>query len=1019
MAAIDIIIRAQNLASAALRQVSGQLEGIERQAGFAQRGFSGLQGVVGAGMMAAGAVGVAGLAALGAGLYASVNAAASFESQINILSVAARSSGTAMEDLSAVALQVGSDASLVGISASEAADAMTNFYKAGLTTNEIFADLQGYLAGTAPLTGALRSAIDLAAASELDLATASDVVAVAMATFGLEAGDAARIADTLVGAADASLASVGGLAEGLKNVGPVAASMGISLEETSTALALLSTRGIQGSEAGTALKSMLLNLQRPTAAVTGALDALGVSLYNTDGTMRALPDVIGSLEGAMSGLTEEQRQQVAVTLAGSYGLSAFNVLVGEGAAGWDAMSTAVGNAATAQEVAQARTKGFQAAMESLKGALESLLINVGMPLIQNFLTPAAAAMTRLIGRLTVMAPSVEEVQAGYERLVAQGTALVAGINAVVGPIVAVIGQFVGWQDVLVALGIVVASIVLPALWGIVTAAAPVIAIFAALVGAVALVRTAWERNWGGIREKTAAVVAWLQPALERLKSYLDMIKGGDWSGLTNAVFADVGAMLSAASATIAAFDWADWIDGVLEWAAYIGKIAWDAFLTLLDWQVYVWKLEWDLFVKALDWAAGWVTSLDWAGYVSNLSDWATYVGTLAWETFVSALTWGAEYITSLPWSDYVTALGEWGQWVTSLDWAGYVSNLSDWATYVGTLAWETFVSALTWGAEYIQSLDWAGYVSNLSDWATYVGTLAWETFVSALTWGAEYIQSLDWAGFIATLSDWGQWIASLDWTKIITTVIDWATWIPALGWNTFVKLLDWATIVVAFAWTEWISKLSWADFVAALSWGGDKVSKLSWADFVAALDWVGKIAEFAWDSFVAKLEWPLIAQFDWASWIDSFRWPRLPSFSWSSWIASFSWPTLPSFSWSSWIASFSWPTLPSFSWSNFIPTIRWPAIPAFPGWSALLGALGIGRNAAGSGFFPGGLTMVGERGPELVALPRGSRIESSERTGRMVGGGGVTVNVYATVNSGVDLEEMAWRVAQTIQRRGR
>ena len=907
MAAIDIIIRAQNLASAALRQVSGQLEGIERQAGFAQRGFSGLQGVVGAGMMAAGAVGVAGLAALGAGLYASVNAAASFESQINILSVAARSSGTAMEDLSAVALQVGSDASLVGISASEAADAMTNFYKAGLTTNEIFADLQGYLAGTAPLTGALRSAIDLAAASELDLATASDVVAVAMATFGLEAGDAARIADTLVGAADASLASVGGLAEGLKNVGPVAASMGISLEETSTALALLSTRGIQGSEAGTALKSMLLNLQRPTAAVTGALDALGVSLYNTDGTMRALPDVIGSLEGAMSGLTEEQRQQVAVTLAGSYGLSAFNVLVGEGAAGWDAMSTAVGNAATAQEVAQARTKGFQAAMESLKGALESLLINVGMPLIQNFLTPAAAAMTRLIGRLTVMAPSVEEVQAGYERLVAQGTALVAGINAVVGPIVAVIGQFVGWQDVLVALGIVVASIVLPALWGIVTAAAPVIAIFAALVGAVALVRTAWERNWGGIREKTAAVVAWLQPALERLKSYLDMIKGGDWSGLTNAVFADVGAMLSAASATIAAFDWADWIDGVLEWAAYIGKIAWDAFLTLLDWQVYVWKLEWDLFVKALDWAAGWVTSL-----------------------------------------------------------------------------------------------DWAGYVSNLSDWATYVGTLAWETFVSALTWGAEYIQSLDWAGFIATLSDWGQWIASLDWTKIITTVIDWATWIPALGWNTFVKLLDWATIVVAFAWTEWISKLSWADFVAALSWGGDKVSKLSWADFVAALDWVGKIAEFAWDSFVAKLEWPLIAQFDWASWIDSFRWPRLPSFSWSSWIASF-----------------SWPTLPSFSWSNFIPTIRWPAIPAFPGWSALLGALGIGRNAAGSGFFPGGLTMVGERGPELVALPRGSRIESSERTGRMVGGGGVTVNVYATVNSGVDLEEMAWRVAQTIQRRGR
>jgi TP901 family phage tail tape measure protein len=958
VANLDIIIRAQNLASAALRQVEGQLSGIQRQASFAERGFGGLQRAVGVGMVAAAGLAVVGVGALAVGLAKSVTAAADFESQINILTVAARSSGTTMEDLSKAALQVGADSQLVGISASEAADAMTNFYKAGLTTNEIFADMQGYLAGTVPLTGALRSAIDLAAASELDLAAASDVVAIAMATFGLEAADAARIADVLVGAADASLASVGGLAEALKNVGPIAATMGISLEDTSTALAILSTRGIQGAEAGTAMRSMLLNLQRPTKAVTTALDELGVSLYSTDGTMRALPDVIGQLEGALSGLTEEQRNQYAVTLAGSYGLNAFNVLVGEGTGGWNEMSTAVANAATAQETAAARTKGFNAAIEQLKGALETLLITVGTPLIQEFLTPAAQKMGDVITQLTKMAPSVEQVRAAYDKLHLRLLIMKERLAAFIGPIAEAIGRFVSWKDVLIALGIVVASIVIPFLWGIVAAVAPVLVVFAALVGAVALIRTAWEKDWGGIQEKTQSVIDWLQPAMERMRGWLDLIKAGDWSGLVNAVFADVGALLSSASAAIAAFDWADWIDGALDWAVYIGKLAWDSFLTLLDWQVYIWKLEWSMFVTALDWAAGWITSLPWADYVTALGEWSAYVGELAWDGFVSALTWGAEYISKLPWGDYVTAL-------------------SEWSAYVGTLAWDSYVSALTWGAEYVASLDWASFVSTLSDWG------AW-------------ISSLDWASFVSTLSDWGTWISSLDWTKIITTVIDWATWIPALTWNSFVMMLDWITIVAAFDWTEWISKLTWADFVAALSW-------------------VGKIAEFGWDSFVSKLEWPLIAQFDWSGWINSFDWPRLPSFRWSSFINSFGWPRLPSFSWSSFINSFGWPSLPSFSWSDWIPSFSWPHIPEFT-WPTFSNPF---SNAAGSGFFAGGLTLVGERGPELAYLPRGTRIESSERTSQMMGNGGMTVNVYATVSNQMDVEELAYRVAQTIQRRQR
>lgn len=83
-----------------------------------------------------------------------------------------------------------------------------------------------------------------------------------------------------------------------------------------------------------------------------------------------------------------------------------------------------------------------------------------------------------------------------------------------------ISQNVRLEDVLIALGIAVGTVVIPAIAGIIAAAAPVVLIFGALVGAVALVRTAWENNWGGIQEKTAAVVAAVGPAFETVRAWL-------------------------------------------------------------------------------------------------------------------------------------------------------------------------------------------------------------------------------------------------------------------------------------------------------------------------------------------------------------------------------------------------------------------------------------------------------------------------------------------------------------------
>jgi TP901 family phage tail tape measure protein len=409
-----------------------------------------------------------------------MNTAGEFEQAMNILSVAAKSSQTSFDDLSAAALAVGADTQLVGITASEAGDAMTAMYKAGMTTNQIFGDMQGYLEGTASLSGALRSAIDLAASSELNLAQATDVVSVAMNTFGLSAGEAGSIADILVRTADAGVASVGGLAESLRNVGPVANSMGIGLDTVTQALSLMAGRGIEGAEAGTQLKSMLLNMQRDTSDVVGTWQALGLSMYDATGTMKALPTIMSELEDAMAGMTMEQRNQIVQTLAGTYGLNAMNTLLAEGEEGWAAMGASIEGAAGVQETAAARTKGWKAALETLGGVVESIQIKALTPFLENVLTPMARKLSDLLSGVMTLDPQI--VNMGI---------IFAALAVAAGPVLLMVGALATGLGVLLSpIGLIIA-------------------------GVVAL-GVAFATNFGGIRDA-------LQPAIDTIGIFIQAI----------------------------------------------------------------------------------------------------------------------------------------------------------------------------------------------------------------------------------------------------------------------------------------------------------------------------------------------------------------------------------------------------------------------------------------------------------------------------------------------------------------
>lgn len=168
----------------------------------------------------------------------------------------------------------------------------------------------------------LNDAGDLATAQNVSLANTSKYVIQAVTAFGLSYDDSTKIVNAFNQAANASVASVDDLGQGLGNVGPIAKQFGLSLEQTLAILAMFNNAGITGAEAGTQLKSMLHNLTRPTKETVEAFRELGVSLSDAQGNIKPLNQILNELGHAMNdtrkitvrvgGLTAEQSKELEI-----------------------------------------------------------------------------------------------------------------------------------------------------------------------------------------------------------------------------------------------------------------------------------------------------------------------------------------------------------------------------------------------------------------------------------------------------------------------------------------------------------------------------------------------------------------------------------------------------------------------------------------------------------------------------------------------------------------------------------
>lgn len=390
---IQIIIKARDQATQEMDRVSaasGKLKKHLEPVGSAMK-------LVGAGALAAG--------------VASVKMAGDYEQGLNIFKSVSGATAQQMAMVAAKARELGQDASLPGVSARDAANAMTELSKAGLSVNDTLAASKGVMS--------------LAKAGQIDVADAATIAAQALNAFKLKGSDAGKVADVLANGANASATDIRGLSLGLQQSAAVASQFGVSLEDTVTTLGLFANRGMQGSDAGTSLKTMLISLANPSKKAATLMHQLGINAYDASGKFVGMRQLAQNLQNGLKGLSEEQKQQALATIFGTDAFRAAAFLADSAGKSYDDMSKAVGRSGAAMDLAKAQNSGFNGALDNLKSTLETVATDFGQKLLPELTKVIkqladSGAIEAFGNILTALIPVLKMVAAGFIGLKAAG-----------------------------------------------------------------------------------------------------------------------------------------------------------------------------------------------------------------------------------------------------------------------------------------------------------------------------------------------------------------------------------------------------------------------------------------------------------------------------------------------------------------------------------------------------------------------------------------------------------------------
>lgn len=456
---------------------------------------------------------------------ASVTTAANFESSMSqvqatmgitkdSMSTLDGQSVNTMDALSNLAKEMGAS---TAFSATECAEALNYLALAGYSTQE--------MADTLP------TVLNLAAAGGIDLASASDMVTDAMSALGMETAEADTMVDQMAKTASTTNTSVAQLGEGILTIGATAKSIKGGTAELNTALGILANNGIKGAEGGTHLRNIILSLQNPTDQAAAKMQELGVSVYDSEGNMRSMNDILGDLNTSMEGMTSEDKANIISTIFNKTDLSSVNALLANTGSTWDSLQSSIENSAgAAQQMADTQLDNLQGQLTLLKSALEGLAISFGQLLMP--------ALKSIVGAVQKVVDWLNSLDEGTKKVIVT-VALVAGA---LGPVLIVVGKVISAVGTIMTIvpklgGALKAVQGAMAAFNAVCAANPYVLIIAAIVALIAIFvvlwnkcegfRNFWKGLWEGIKNIVSTVV-------EALKGFftgvIDFVKN-NWQGL--------------------------------------------------------------------------------------------------------------------------------------------------------------------------------------------------------------------------------------------------------------------------------------------------------------------------------------------------------------------------------------------------------------------------------------------------------------------------------------------------------
>lgn len=340
----------------------------------------------------------AGLAAAAFGV-ASVKMAADFDEQMSTVQANSGATTAQLGQLREAALQAG--ASTV-YTASESAGAINDLAKAGMSVSDI-------------LSGGLTASLNLAAAGQMDVGEAAEYMSQALTMFHLSGKDATSTADALAAGADKAVGDVSDFGEALNNCGAQANSFGMSVQETVGVLGLFAQNGQVGAEAGTQLKSMLMQLSKPSSEAKAEMDELGISLYDSSGKFVGMANLAGQLKEKIGSLSEEQQHYAMATIFGTYATNGATYVMNAGKKGVEDWTKAVSDSGFAAQQASNKTNNLKGDLKMLESATQSAMTKIG--------EGAQGPLRKLTQGLTDLITGFGNLPAGVQQAIVVMTAL--------------------------------------------------------------------------------------------------------------------------------------------------------------------------------------------------------------------------------------------------------------------------------------------------------------------------------------------------------------------------------------------------------------------------------------------------------------------------------------------------------------------------------------------------------------------------------------------------------------------